>query len=931
MKKNMAIKQSHFGQQLAFTLVILVLLTAPFLINSYLKLYEKEVTSFRHEENLNRGKLLLSRLEEELNRKRVLDQAIEKFKAQSTAFFKANKFSIGAIEQLDYHFKKIFHKDSIVFWYTPELTKIKLNRTQKYNNNRAWVALVKTILTPKTSNKMDKKIADSLLKSMTANFLDHKYFSKAKHENIEILFKAQRYYFSLSPIRDETNNIQAYFLSLIPLDKSKKGWLENRALTIMKKQKISAGAYDISQAMIINGSKISSNLMHGFYKKLENRQKTDFSNRSIYYYFDYSDSISDLVIAVAFKPISAQIISRAEFILGLRIITFSPLVIAFLGLIYFTFSDRHKKLSLLLRLKLATIALTWVPTTIVLIMGLMHLIQAKIENKKILFRKLDSNISRFEENIAHRQFQLSTDLKVATQDLCCPRDQLANNLNKIFKRFEPLGCDNAAVLLKEGKLIRFSNIDPKLSRTRISYMFNFYRDLLRLDNFNLKQIENIAPVSLSSSKTNPIPVSRHKFHQKFAQIEVGNLKANLFSSYLFETDISNKKTACLIMGFNKELTNRRFIFESLKLNSEIEGKVFIAEKNPAGIRFNPKLEGLKNLLRTANMTGETYKQQLKYNQKEYLILARPLKGLQTSALAVAELKTANINTEYFLLLSILISISILSSKLIFQLLTEIFINPINELIHLVKKASSGKYPNVVAQSSNDELHKLKFDFATMLQGLREKAKMAKYLSQDLISQNTLSTTSKVQKKKVIIMFAGIRNFTRIEKSLSPSDALTVMNYFLSNCETSIKSHGGEIDKFMGDTVMAVYPCTTGNPEAVQAIKASLEIKKCFDKNLTLPVKKLNIGIGLAMGEVISGQVGSRHKRLDFTNIGDTVNLAARLEKLAGRENTAIILAEEKLVNFAANNFKTQKLKLDSVKGKKKKLSIVSISGEKNNE
>jgi len=175
------------------------------------------------------------------------------------------------------------------------------------------------------------------------------------------------------------------------------------------------------------------------------------------------------------------------------------------------------------------------------------------------------------------------------------------------------------------------------------------------------------------------------------------------------------------------------------------------------------------------------------------------------------------------------------------------------------------------------------------------------------------------------MFAGVRNFSSLESRLSPEDAMQVMNAFLSICEKSVHAHGGEIDKFMGETAMASFSHSETELTAQhRAITAALKI--IGESGLKPTTADLTIGIGIATGTVIAGKMGSRRKRLDFTFIGDTVNLAARLEKLAGSGSMPAILATAENAENLKKDFMISALEPVKVKGKEQPVEIISVQG-----
>jgi adenylate cyclase len=166
----------------------------------------------------------------------------------------------------------------------------------------------------------------------------------------------------------------------------------------------------------------------------------------------------------------------------------------------------------------------------------------------------------------------------------------------------------------------------------------------------------------------------------------------------------------------------------------------------------------------------------------------------------------------------------------------------------------------------------------------------------------------------------------MEKKLSPEEAIELMNLFLSQCEEAIGKHSGEVDKFIGDSVMAFFSGSDQNEK--NALETALEIKRrIFQKIASVPEhKKFNFGIGIASGELIAGHIGSLRKRLDYTLIGDPVNLAARLEKLASKNERPAILIDSETIS-ATTGFTHLPVSIDAIKGKTKKVKVYALVQE----
>lgn len=181
-----------------------------------------------------------------------------------------------------------------------------------------------------------------------------------------------------------------------------------------------------------------------------------------------------------------------------------------------------------------------------------------------------------------------------------------------------------------------------------------------------------------------------------------------------------------------------------------------------------------------------------------------------------------------------------------------------------------------------------------------------------------------------ILFSDIRSFTTIAEGLPPEELVTVLNTYFNIMVGVIMEHKGIIDKFMGDAIMALFgaPVQYGDDPS-QAVKTSLEMiheLKGFNKNLRRHGRRpWEIGIGLNTGNVIVGNIGSEQK-MEYTCIGDTVNLANRLEGLTKFYGVPIIISEHTR-NQAGADINTRELGIERVKGKEQGIKVFELYDE----
>lgn len=212
---------------------------------------------------------------------------------------------------------------------------------------------------------------------------------------------------------------------------------------------------------------------------------------------------------------------------------------------------------------------------------------------------------------------------------------------------------------------------------------------------------------------------------------------------------------------------------------------------------------------------------------------------------------------------------------------------------------------------------------------RMKSMMSRYMSSDL-TEKLLSSPDQMLSgvsKTATILFSDIRNFTNITETIGPVQTVEMLNEYFTLMVDCIQKEGGILDKFIGDAIMAVF----GNPfphddDPDRAMHAAIAMMYALNEfNIKRAKNKLppiSHGIGINTDIVVSGNIGS-DKRMDFTVIGDGVNLASRIESLC-KEYGAEILISENTFRSLKSTYRTRQLDRVVVKGKVKPITIYEV-------
>lgn len=202
----------------------------------------------------------------------------------------------------------------------------------------------------------------------------------------------------------------------------------------------------------------------------------------------------------------------------------------------------------------------------------------------------------------------------------------------------------------------------------------------------------------------------------------------------------------------------------------------------------------------------------------------------------------------------------------------------------------------------------------------------KYVPQQLIDQFFQNPEGMLvgENRVLAVLFSDIRSFTTISEAMRPDDLVNALNRYFSKMVDIIMEHGGIIDKYIGDAIMAFFgaPVKYEN-DALNAISAALDMMDALDTfnaaQLAAGKPEFKTGIGINYGEVTVGNIGSERK-MDYTVIGDPVNLASRLEGQSKPYHQPLIISEF-LYERVKDTFPCRFLDLIAVKGKTKGVRI----------
>ncbi len=270
---------------------------------------------------------------------------------------------------------------------------------------------------------------------------------------------------------------------------------------------------------------------------------------------------------------------------------------------------------------------------------------------------------------------------------------------------------------------------------------------------------------------------------------------------------------------------------------------------------------------------------------------------------------------------------IAASFLLLTLLLAFFLGrtfslPIQRLARGMEKVTAGHLDIRIAPSTRDEIGTLTETFNEMIQGLRERLHLSKY-----VGRHTLDMVSGVAademalggtRQELAVLFSDIRGFTAYSENRSPEEVIAMLNRYLGFQAEIVEQYDGSVDKFVGDEMFALFSGEQATERAVQCAFDIQERVKREHENDPVPIY---IGIGINYGPVILGNMGAE-KRMDYTALGATVNMGARLCGAAAAES---VLLPKSLADSLNIPVKIKEVYLMAFKGFSEKVKIAEVA------
>lgn len=293
-----------------------------------------------------------------------------------------------------------------------------------------------------------------------------------------------------------------------------------------------------------------------------------------------------------------------------------------------------------------------------------------------------------------------------------------------------------------------------------------------------------------------------------------------------------------------------------------------------------------------------------------------------------------VSLNYFFLVLFALGLSIFMSLVLSFYFSGNIGEPLAKLEKGMKEIAKGNFEVSMIVNQKDEIGNVNSGFNMMARGLRERERIkdvfGKFVSSH-IRDEVLAGDLKLggEKTDATILFCDIRNFTTLSEKMNAEDLVAFLNSYFNRMVKPVIENDGVLDKFIGDAIMAVFGPPIGyGDNAEKACNTALDMKESLaeynSQRKGFGKEEISIGIGINTGEIVAGNIGNID-RMEYTVIGDTVNIASRVEGLSKVYGVQILITENTIEKLPpGHGFIIRELDIVMVKGRRKPVLIYEL-------
>jgi adenylate cyclase len=319
----------------------------------------------------------------------------------------------------------------------------------------------------------------------------------------------------------------------------------------------------------------------------------------------------------------------------------------------------------------------------------------------------------------------------------------------------------------------------------------------------------------------------------------------------------------------------------------------------------------------------------------YLMLLLAYLSIERAGELVSSSNPATVLNNLLILDSFLLIVGVLAGVGLTIFMGRGVVGPLKKLEAAMQRVEQNDLNAQVPITSADELGYVSEHFNQMTAGLRRGELLRNvlnlYVSPE-VAREAVEHGTQLGGKMIecTVLFSDIRDFTGLSEKLPPADLIALLNRYMSAMVAVIIDHGGIVNKFGGDSLLAVFgtPLNPIGDHAASGVRAALAMQQALiefnRQQAQLHSIELRIGIGIATGPVVAGNIGGQH-RIEYTVIGDTVNLASRLQSLTKELGYKIMLSAATYATASSSmSLEAKLLPAVDVRGKSEPVVVYAI-------
>ena len=333
------------------------------------------------------------------------------------------------------------------------------------------------------------------------------------------------------------------------------------------------------------------------------------------------------------------------------------------------------------------------------------------------------------------------------------------------------------------------------------------------------------------------------------------------------------------------------------------------------------------------------------DQKKYIGAYQKIGFANSGVISIVEEEKAmetvyNIQRRNFYIMMIGMSLALI----VVFILAKTISNPILLLLSATVEIAKGNFRVSIKPSTKDEVGLLTEYFVTMGEGLEEREKVKSILGNMIDpvvvgeAMKDMEALKRGSEKQITAFFSDVAGFSTISEQLNSVDLASLLNEYLSAMTLILKKYNGVLDKYIGDAIVGIFNAPVDVPNhpfaagiaSIEMIAKLNDLREYWVKNnlYSKEAQEMDVRIGLNVGLAKVGFMGT-DALASYTMMGDTVNLAARLEA-AGKDYGVNILISESMNNEVSNELFTRGLDLVRVKGKNEPVKLFELIDKKSN-